>query len=330
MLYVKRRRLGPQGRTGWAAGAAGFAALCALLTWGYLDEWQHQSLGQAVRGWLFMGSQFAPAFTLSPRILAYDAATLVGVFGYSLFGPALVLGLAGMAKPSAAVGRQNFAFLVLLLLPNIALAALYNVGPEKPLTYYVPALAVWAVFCGIGIASAGKRLRSATLWAVVSLQALPPTLLYAIAAPRIAVHLQRFMPRRSVEEIAYWATPWAQSARQFRHRGEAMLLTLPPHAHLCVGWATYTTLQYLQRVEGMRPDVRLKSVATVRDIPPELRAGPRAARVFVERAVLRGSAAGGYDVVCVGDLCEIQWSMGKCHGCKPKVSVTPSKISHAQ
>lgn len=305
-VLANRAQLRKHPRHAVGAAALGLVVVCGLFAWGYFGEWHRQTLRDAATRWLMMDPKFAPSLQISLRVLAYDAATAAAIFGYSLFGPALLLGVVGLVRAKALVGVQNARLLLLMLLVNLGFAALYSVGPDKPLTYFVPALAVWAVLAGVGMARLERGWSAATRLAVVAAQAGLLVLLYSLAPMWIAAGVQRLMPKRSVEEIRYWATPWARSEWQFRQRGEALLRGLPRKAVLLADWGTYGTLDYLRSVDGLRGDVRLLLAGSRQDAQWQQALARGDRRTLVMRSLCDRYKPPGCKCIRRGEVCEIR------------------------
>ncbi|MDX2170745.1 MAG: DUF2723 domain-containing protein [Deltaproteobacteria bacterium] len=160
------------------------------------------------------------AFWLWSNFLGFGA--LVGVLGL----------LAGLRRAPAV-----HAGLSLMGLGHLAFFVRYGAGDRDMMN--LPVLLLWAIWIGVGAATIARRLRSrrdaaagrlAVEVGLVSLAAL----LLAVNRPWVDLHTDR-------------------SARE---RGVALLAALDPQAVLVGSWPDLRLVEYLQQVEGQRPDVQ--------------------------------------------------------------------------
>ncbi len=197
--------------------------------------------------WLISGQTFASrmfAYSLSelgPEIQAY-AGQLWSTFLAVGIGPGL-LGCVVLFKRNWRLG----GFLLLLFLANAAFYIDYRVVDKE--TMFLPTYLIWALWLGVGYEVLLTWLREQSdgplrVWHLRLL--LSGTVLLAL--------LLRW-PRIDLSQD--WST---------REQSQTILETVEPDALILGWWETIPALQYLQLVEGERPDVTLINRFL---IPPE-------------------------------------------------------------
>lgn len=260
----------------WAAGglAAGLAVYL-YLPWTYSGEpafnyaGAYDDTGRFVpvdlttwRGvaWLVSGRSFAD------RMAAYDAAAILAEtarFGAELgraflgvgLGPALV-GIWALLRRDARLGSA-------LLLMFVAHAGFYiNYGVSDKDTMFLPAYLIWAIWLGVGY----QWLLD---WVGAPAAGAPADGAPADGAPAAGAPAHgresaagtstlRAWMLVSVILAAVWNGPLVDLSddRSARERGEAILRRVEPDALVAGWWDTVPVVEYLQLVEGRRPDVR--------------------------------------------------------------------------
>ncbi|MGH2538716.1 MAG: protein O-mannosyl-transferase family [Candidatus Promineifilaceae bacterium] len=189
-------------------------------------------------GWLVSGQAF------SGQMFAYDLAEMwaeVGEFGRQLWATFLAVGLGPGILGAFVLLRRNGRFGLFLLLLFGANAFFYiNYRVIDKNTMFLPVYLVWALWVGVGYQSVLDVLAAESggrRWAL-------PWLGRAIILAAAAAALVYNWPR--VDQSGDW------SARQ---RGQAILDRVAPGALLLGWWDTVPVVEYLQLVEGRRPDV---------------------------------------------------------------------------
>ncbi len=178
-----------------------------------------------------------------------------------------VAGLAGLyalwrrdTAMLAAIGLiilGTFAFLLGALDPNAGGVYVWN------LHYYLQAYVAFALamapgFDAIWQAWCRHRQRCQALAAALTIAA--PLLLYAIApvaARPFLSNVPDFRPLPGRDNLRYVLSPWKQDETGARDLGEGMLAAMPPGGVLFADYSLWAVVQYLQVVEGQRPDVEL-------------------------------------------------------------------------
>ena len=197
--------------------------------------------------WLISGQTFASRMfaygldELGPEILAY-AGQLWSTFLALGIGPGLLGGVV--------LARRNWrlaGFLLLLFLANAAFYIDYRVVDKE--TMFLPTYLIWALWLGVGYQvlldwvrdQRGGFLRS---W-----------------------HLQALMTGAVfLALILHWPLTDLSQDWSTREQSQAILETVEPDALVLGWWETIPALQYMQLVEGQRPDVTLLNRFL---IPPE-------------------------------------------------------------
>ena len=130
------------------------------------------------------------------------------------------------------------------------------------LHYYLQAYVVFALWIGVGLAALWPRIASwkGSLAATILLTIAIPILLYALA-PTIArpftSNLPGFRPLPGRDNLTYVLSPWKHHETGARALGEQILEALPPNSVIFADYSIWAVLNYLQVVEGARPDVEL-------------------------------------------------------------------------
>lgn len=170
-----------------------------------------------------------------------DAAGELGQFGGWLIGTflfvGLPLGIAGMVRQ----WQSDRALLMLLAGMALPIAVFFsNYGALDKEFMFLPVYVVWSLWMIVGmdwtLSAADVAPGSALALAALAL----PLLLLAINAPRVSL----------------------RGDHAVRERGEAMLESTAANALIVGRFSDTAPLQYLQRVEGQRADVRVVNTWT--------------------------------------------------------------------
>jgi hypothetical protein len=189
--------------------------------------------------WLVTGRAFAgQMFAYRGTELWLETRNFLILLGQAFFAVGIGPGLLG----AAVLGRRNWRQAGLLL-GMFGVNAAFYIGYRvvDKATMYLPAYLVWALWAGVGC--------QALLAAV------------ARAGPRQAARRQRLALAALMAGTVALAVAWnwrlvdLSSDWSARRRGETILRELAPNAVLFGWWDTVPVIQYLQLVEGQRPDV---------------------------------------------------------------------------
>ncbi|MCC6605725.1 MAG: DUF2723 domain-containing protein [Anaerolineae bacterium] len=187
--------------------------------------------------WLITGQSFAGqmfGYQLNevwPQMAAYGAQLWTAFLAIGI-GPGL-LGLVVLMRRNWRLG----GLLLLIFLANAIFYINYRVVDKD--TMYLPTYLIWAIWLGVGY-------QQLALWLQSQVQPqLSPWLLRGVAlgAVLLAVGLNWSLVDRSAD----WST---------REMAETILAEVEPNALVLGWWDTVPAVQYLQLVEGQRPDVQ--------------------------------------------------------------------------
>jgi hypothetical protein len=190
--------------------------------------------------WLVSGQTFAG------EMFAYQGAELwreVVHFGGQLWRAFLIVGIGPGLLGAVALLKRDWRLGGMLLLMFTAIASFYiDYRVVDKDTMLLPAYLVWALWLGIGYQalldwerqSSGTPVRR---WGIWLLRAVMVAALLATLA----------LSWRLVDLSSDWSA---------RGRGEAILRQAEPDALILGWWDTAPVVEYLQLVEGQRPDVQ--------------------------------------------------------------------------
>ncbi len=176
-----------------------------------------------VRGEIFADAMFA----YSPAELPREIFDFVDLLWQSFFGIGLVVAAVG-AWEQWRRNRPLFAALGLIFAANVIFYLNYRVFDKH--TMFLPAFFVVALWLAVGLSKLQEQLRLATWGAGVVL-----IVMLAFNYPRVDLSGNTIV----------------------RDYAEQRLDAVPPNALILGGWIDITPLEYLQVVEGRRPDVTL-------------------------------------------------------------------------
>ncbi|MBI5877741.1 MAG: DUF2723 domain-containing protein [Chloroflexi bacterium] len=212
--------------------------------------------------------KFAELLT-SPTELLVGIGLTVGNLGYQFFFLTFVgaWGWWHMARRDP----QLAALVMLIFLGDVAFVLIPTEPPVMMHWHlYHPAYLAFAypLMWGIAdlLAARGDTWRARAGWIAVTV--LPVLAVYFVLAPGVA-RLTGITERLGVRDlpgrdtVAFLFTPSKAGDYGARRFGEAVFQGLPARAVIFADWTPYAALWYLQRVEGVRPDV------TVSDLPDQ-------------------------------------------------------------
>lgn len=182
--------------------------------------------------WLVSGRTFAG------QMFGYGAAGLLrqyGAYAVQLWQSFLGLGLGPGLLGAALLWRRDRAmggFLLLLFSANVIFYAGYRVVDKD--TMYLPTYVVWAVWVALGLQALWRWLHDERVVRATRLLVV------------IAVLLAMGWNWHRVDRSHDWSA---------RHQGEAILEVAQEDAIILGWWDTVPVVQYLQFVEGRRPDI---------------------------------------------------------------------------
>jgi len=211
-----------------------------------------------------------------PPVLAYEA----GFMAWNLAGPQMLLAAIG-AVHALRSRRHGLLSLLAVFGVGILLPLLFSHAGDRYI-FLLPSFVAAAVLAGLGAARLAAPHWSRTVPAVLlvlAVVAVPPTV-YGVFAH--AVPLDRLGRFRGVDPRHTTSFIWPGKAGD-RHAAECgleIMDALPPDAILLHRWGEGQVLIYLQKVEGLRPDVTLTPVGRA-EVGPQWQAALREGRVFL-------------------------------------------------
>lgn len=226
------------------------------------------------------------------------------------------------------VRDRQAAVLILLAVALNAAVFIHHTGWESraKFVFYISDYALLSVACAIGADRLLEGLRSPTradadrAWlAVIGVLtvAVPPAV-YAVApgvAARIGVDLARSGRLAYRNDAAYFLKPGKRGYDGARRFAEESLRLAGPSAVIYADYTPFTVLRYLQRVEGVRPDIALifKAERPLQDdrvAVAWLLENGRPRPTYIASRTLEyydlSRLTGGYDLVPVGPLLEVR------------------------
>ena len=193
--------------------------------------------------WLVSGKVFADV------MMAYTGPELlreIGHFGAELVRAFMVIGIGPGLVGLVASWRRSRALGGLLLLVFAVSAGFYiNYRVIDKDTMFLPAYLIWAIWVGIGYQ-----------WLIDWAGHPSPTVRPAVARASI-LGLKVIMAGAVVFAVAWnWRLVDLSDDWSARVRGEKILELVRPDSLVIGYWGTVPVVEYLQLVEGQRPDVR--------------------------------------------------------------------------
>lgn len=190
--------------------------------------------------WLISGQAFAG------HMLAYSASELwreVGRFGAQLWRAFLAVGIGPGLLGMIVLLRRNWrlgGMLLLMFACNAFFYISYRVGDKE--TMFLPTYLIWALWLGVGYQRLLEWIRD-----------VDDTLIQQ----RSMLLLRSLMVGVVLFAMAWnWRLVDLSDDRSARTRGETILHQVQPQALIFGYWDTIPVIEYLQLVEGQRPDVR--------------------------------------------------------------------------
>lgn len=193
---------------------------------------------QTIKGilWLISGQTF------SGQMFGYklhEVGAEIGAFGTQLWTAFLAVGIGPGLLGIFILLRKNWrisTFFILLFLANAIFYINYDVVDKN--TMFLPAYFVWALWVGIGYQWLSTYLT----------QHQPELRPYLHGAFVLVVGIAIVANWQQVDRSNDWST---------RIQSETIMATVEPNAIVFGWWETVPALEYLQLVEGKRPDVTL-------------------------------------------------------------------------
>jgi hypothetical protein len=188
--------------------------------------------------WLVTGKSFAG------QMFGYRLHELLPQahdFGLQLWNAFIAIGLGPGVVGLLVLMRRDWRFGGMLLLMFLANAVFYiNYRVIDKATMFLPAYLIWAIWLGVGY-------QALIRW-VTSTRPHPRlrSLLYGVLVIMVLLPLTWNWSRVDLSDD--WST---------RQQSEGILQQVQPHALILGWWDTVPGLQYLQLVEGQRPDVKI-------------------------------------------------------------------------
>jgi hypothetical protein len=162
----------------------------------------------------------------------------------SFLGVGIPLGLAGLFHLFR--HRRRWAVgLLLFLLPNVLFFANYRVVDKD--TMFLPAHMIWALFIPLGYAALYRW------WSKLEFPIRPTVqrhygAAFLVSAATLLCATQAFTNLRWADHSDRW---------QWRDLAEQVLAEMEPNAVIASQWSPAVVFEYLQLVEGQRPDILL-------------------------------------------------------------------------
>lgn len=188
--------------------------------------------------WLVSGARFqGMMFGYAPSELPAQLAA----FAAALWTAAFAIGVGPGILGIVVLWRRDWRFAstwTLLFLANAVFFINYRVADKE--TMFLPAFLLWAIALGVGYQALVDYLHRQRLGA--GAVAVAQVVMVGVVALAVGWHW------RSVDLSDDWSS---------RRNAEAILQQVEPNALIFGRWQTIPALQYLQLVEGQRPDVTL-------------------------------------------------------------------------
>jgi len=198
------------------------------------------------------------------RISSSIVALGVVMLGYNLMLGSLV-GVAGVVRLWRKSTHHAIVFM-LFISANMLVTLLFNVPADY--VYYMPAYVALAIACASGLEWVKVRWPGLR-WSIITIIfVIVPVVTYWIT-PKIAAYYEytlfhaRDLPGRDSRRYFLW--PPKNGYRGAREYGEAALISVKANALILADGTPAMTLWYLQYVEGIRPDVRVVLLDSVKD-----------------------------------------------------------------
>jgi hypothetical protein len=273
---------------------------------------------------------------LDPGPLAREAAFYLAYLTYQFPSISILLGVIGAC--ALVRGRRPEALLLLLTMAlNAALFVHYTAWPSGAVggakyVFYISDYVIFSILCAVGadhlfergrgdIRSRGDdptglssfaRRRRRLEWVTLAAVALVPPLLYAVVPVvvkmiRVDLVRARTLPYRDNDR--FFLNPNKRGEDGARRFAEQVLQLVPPRAVIFADSTPYTVLRYVQRIDGIRPDVLLLSASVgqavrVRWVVEDGRPRPTFIASLTPGYYDFSGLTGEYDLVPAGSIIE--------------------------
>jgi hypothetical protein len=185
--------------------------------------------------WMVSGAGFRRELFAAP--IGHELAAFAFRLWSNFLGAPALLGLLGLGTGLRRAPAIHGP-LLLMLAGHLAFYLSYG-APDKE-TMFVPAYLLWGVWMALGA-------RDLAAWAADALGIAAPARV-AAAALAVLAALLVLVNRPLVDASDDWSA---------RERGEDIVRTLAPNAVFVGAWPDVRLVEYLQYVEGYRPDLEL-------------------------------------------------------------------------
>ncbi|MEW5986943.1 MAG: DUF2723 domain-containing protein [Chloroflexota bacterium] len=232
----------------------------------------------------FRGSLFDYSLGLFPRDLA-----LWGMFLALQFpSPAILLALLFIGDVREWIRRDQDRWQALLLLYVTCIAFAFSYRVNDQYVFYLPSYVAFALIAGRGwdfIAARWPWLKRPLPRRVLvgSIVVLPPLVYWGMSVTFRQLDVNplhiRELPGREPNSFFLW--PGKGGYWGARDYGEDALLGLPSDSVLLADHTPFHTLKYLQVVEGMRSDVRLRQIGPDVDLNRVVESFPASSIIFL-------------------------------------------------
>jgi Protein O-mannosyl-transferase TMEM260-like len=273
---------------------------------------------------------------LDPGPLAREAAFYLAYLTYQFPSISILLGVIGAY--ALVRGRRPEALLLLLTMSlNAALFVHYTVWPSGVVggakyVFYISDYVIFSILVAVGAdhlfergrgdigsrgdkasgLSSGSNRRRRLEWATLAAVALLPPLLYEIAplvvkSTGVDLVRARSLPYRDNDR--FFLNPNKRGEYGPRQFAEHALQVVPPRAVIFADSTPYAVLNYVQKIDGLRPDVLLLSASVgqtvaVRWVLEGGRPRPTYLATLTPGYYDLSSLTGEYDLVPVGSIIE--------------------------
>jgi len=196
--------------------------------------------------WMVTGSMFGRELVGVPLVkLPYELLQYSFRLWSNFLGLGFILGLIGLRAGFKRRPQVHFA-LALMFSGHLLFVLTYSVADKELML--LPTFVIWGLWVALGARAAVRYMRGATGDTIAISGA---ALLLVMAAANVALNFSR------VDISDDWSA---------RERGEMLLRWLPADTLYLGTWADAAIIDYLQLVEGWRPDVKLSNTFLVRGV----------------------------------------------------------------
>lgn len=210
----------------------------------YVRDYYHVDLRTAAGLWWMVSGQAYRIFSFGYDGPGYAAEVLrfAGLLWRNFTGLGVVLGLIGLG--GGLRRRDPLTLGAGFIFAGFALFfSGYAVADKE--TMFLPALAIWALWIGEGVRAAASTLARWGKMLPADPRLLPGLLQGAIVGTGILALALR------------WGQVDLRGVRQAEIYGRQILASAPPQAMVIGSWSSAVVLEYLQKVEQLRPDVEV-------------------------------------------------------------------------